>query len=187
MRKLKVFNHVSLDGYFKDAQNGVGWAHTRGGDAEWNAFVEGNAGGGGTLVFGRVTYDMMVSYWPTEAAKKNQRVVAERMNSAQKIVFSRSMDKATWNNTTLIKTDPVTAFRRLKQEDGEDMVMFGSGSIIAQLAPHKLIDEYQFVVDPIVLGAGETMFEGVPQPLTLKQMGSRSFKNGNLLLTYQPA
>jgi dihydrofolate reductase len=187
MRRLIVFNNISLDGYFKDAANGLQWAHTHDGDPEWTAFVEGNARGGGTLVFGRVTYDMMAGYWPTDMAKQAMPVVAERMNAARKIVFSRTLDAAGWRNTKLIRSDPAAAIRELKQESGDDMVIFGSGTIIAQLAPQGLIDEYQLVLNPVVLGGGTTMFAGVPQPLALRQTGSRTFRNGNVFLTYRPA
>ena len=186
MRKLTVFNHVSLDGYIQDASGDMSWAHA-GADAEWDAFVESNARGGGVLVFGRVTYELMARYWPTEMAKQNDPVVAERMNAAEKIVFSRKMKAATWANTRLIADDPVTAVHRLKEEDGDDMAMFGSGSIVAQLAPAGLVDTYQIVVNPLILGGGRTMFEGVPGPIRLRRTQTRTFGNGNVVLWYAPA
>jgi dihydrofolate reductase len=185
VRKLIVFNHISLDGYIQDANGDMSWAHANP-DAEWNAFVEDNAKGGGMLVFGRVTYELMTRYWPTEMAKQNDPVVAERMNAMPKIVFSRTLKTVTWNNTRLIAEDPVTAIARLKREDGNDMAMFGSGTIVAQLAPAGLIDEFQIVVKPLVLGNGRTMFEGVPMPVPLRQTRVRAFRNGNVVLWYAP-
>ncbi len=187
MRKLIVFNHISLDGYIQDANGDMRWAHTMDPDPEWNAFVEDNARGGGALVFGRVTYDLMTRYWPTDMAKRNDPVVAARMNAMPKFVFSRTLQQATWNNTRLIAGDPVAAIRRLKQEDGDDLAMFGSGTIVAQLAPAGLIDEYQVVVNPLILGSGRTMFEGVPAPVRLRQTRVRAFANGNVALWYVPA
>ena len=187
MRKFTVFNHVSLDGYIQDARGDMSWAHTMDPDPDWNAFVENNAKGGSTLVFGRITYELMTRYWPTDMAKQNDPVVAERMNAMPKFVFSRTLKEATWNNTRLISEDPVAAVRRLKQEDGEGMAMFGSGTIVAQLAPAGLIDEYQIVVNPLILGAGRTMFEGVPKPVRLKQTRVRAFANGNTVLWYSPS
>jgi dihydrofolate reductase len=184
MRKLGVFNHISLDGYFVDKNSQMQWAKVHQ-DAEWNSFVEENASGGGVLVFGRVTYDMMASFWPTPTATQMMPVVAERMNNLPKIVFSRTLDNATWNNTRLIKGDLVSEVRKLKEEPGNDMVIMGSGRIIAQLAPARLIDSYQLVVNPIVLGAGRTMFEGVPDKLSLQLKSSRAFGNGNVVLTYE--
>lgn len=185
MRRLTVFNHVSLDGYFVDANGSMRWAKVAD-DSEWNEFVSENAKGGGTLLFGRVTYDLMNSYWPTPMAHEHMPAVAERMNSAPKVVFSRTMENATWNNTTLVKGDIAEQIRKMKKESGEGMVIMGSGSIIAQLAPEGVIDEYQVVVNPIVLGAGRTMFEGVKNLMGLKQKTARVFKNGNVYLCYEP-
>ena len=182
MRKLSVFNNVSLDGYFSDASGDMSWAHKQ--DPEWMDFVAGNASGGGMLVFGRVTFDMMRSYWPTAAAKKNNAAVAEGMNNMPKAVFSRMLTTADWKNTRLLKGDLVSEARALKRESGPDMVILGSGSIVAQLTAAGLIDEYQIVVNPIVLGAGRTMFEGVPQPVGLRLAKTRSFTNGNVVSWY---
>ena len=89
MRKLIVFNLMTLDGFIADLKGDMSWAHRI--DEEWNTFVEDNASGGGILLFGRVTYELMASYWPTPVALKNNSVVAERMNNLQKIVFSKTM------------------------------------------------------------------------------------------------
>src|SRR3972149_10430298 len=105
MRRLIVFNHVSLDGYFTDANGDMRFAHSDKPDAEWDAFVAGNASGGGILLFGRITYELMASYWPTPAAAENMPVVAERMNNLPKVVFSRTLDQVSWNNTKLVKDD----------------------------------------------------------------------------------
>lgn len=187
MRKLIVFNSTSLDGYFADADGDMRFAHRIERDAEWDAFVEGNASGGGTLVFGRVTYEMMASFWPTPLASAQMPVVAERMNSLPKIVFSRTMERASWRNTTLVKGDVVAELRQMKNAPGEDMAILGSGSLVAQLAPHGLIDEYQIVVIPVVLGKGRTLFEGVRERVPLTLTTTRAFRNGNVLLCYVPA
>ena len=184
MRQLITFNNVTLDGFFTDAGSDMSWAHKQ--DAEWDEFVAGNASGGGVLVFGRTTYDMMAGFWPTSYALQNMPVVAERMNNLPKIVFSRKMAKAAWNNTTLIKGDIVAAMRKLKQEPGEDMAIMGSGIIVAQFAAAGLIDEYQLVVNPIVLGGGRTLFDGLKEKLELRLIKTRAFKNGNVLLCYGP-
>jgi dihydrofolate reductase len=185
MRKLIVFNHVTLDGYFTDKHGDMSWAHKQ--DPEWNAFVSQNASSGGQLLFGRKTYEMMASYWPTPAAMKNSPVVAEGINKLPKVVFSKTMDTASWNNTKLVKGDLVQEVRKMKGAPGEDMVIMGSGSIVSQLAQAGLIDEYQMVVSPIVLGNGRTLFQGVDKKLPLKLAKSRTFGNGNVLLCYEPA
>jgi dihydrofolate reductase len=185
MRSLIVFNHVSLDGYFVDKKGDMRWAHKQ--DPEWNEFVAGNARGGGVLLFGRVTYEMMATYWPTPMAAQNSPAVAERMNNLQKVVFSRTLDKASWNNTKLVKGDLATEVRKMKQESGEGLVIMGSGTIVAQLAQEGLIDEFQIVACPIVIGSGRTLFEGVTEKLNLKLTKSRTFGNGNVYTCYEPA
>jgi dihydrofolate reductase len=187
MPRLVVFNQVSLDGYFAGENGDLSWAHTRNSqDAEWKAFVADNAKAGGVLVFGRITYEMMAKYWPTPAALQNDPVVAERMNTLPKVMFSRTLDQASWNHTKLLKGDPATELRKLKQTPGQDMAIMGSGSIVSQLAPEGLIDEYQLVVIPVVLGNGRTLFEGVREMLTMRPIKTRTFGNGNVLLCYEP-
>jgi dihydrofolate reductase len=184
MRKLLVFNSVTVDGYFTDMKGDMSWAHQQ--DPEWNEFVAGNAESGGELLFGRVTYEMMASWWPTPAATKQFPEVAEQMNKLPKVVFSRTLDQASWQNTKLVKGNLAEEVRKLKEESGEHLVIMGSGSIISQLARENVIDEYQIVVNPIVLGAGRTMFDGIEGRLKLKLTNSRAFGNGNVLLCYAP-
>ena len=129
---------------------------------------------------------MMASYWPTPAAAKDSPDVAAQMNKLPKVVFSRTLDKASWSNTKLVKGDVAAEISRMKKEPGKDMVIFGSGTIVSQLAQAGLIDEYQIVVVPVVLGKGRTMFEGVKEKLTLKPTKTRTFGNGNVLMSYQP-
>jgi dihydrofolate reductase len=186
MRKLAAFNQVTLDGYFTGPGGDLSWAKGEGRDAEFDAFVQDNAQAAGVLVFGRVTYEMMASYWPTPMALKHDPIVAEGMNRASKIVFSRKLTKVSWSNTTLVKGDLVAEVKKLKAAPGDDMAILGSGSIIAQLAPQGLIDEYQILVSPIVLGSGRTMFEGAKGPLHFALTKTRAFKNGKVLLYYRP-
>jgi dihydrofolate reductase len=185
MPKLVVYNSVSLDGYFTDTHGDMSWAHKR--DPEWQAFVSENASGGGQLLFGRVTYDLMASFWPTPLAAQSNPIVVERMNNMPKFVFSTTLDKASWNNTTLLKGDLPAQVRRLKRQPGPNIVVMGSGSIVAQLAAAGLVDEYQIVLNPLVVGDGRTLFEGVKKKLPMKLARSRAFGNGNVVLFYEPA
>lgn len=182
-RKLSVFNNVSLDGYFTDRNNDLSWAHRM--DEEWLAFSSENASRGGALLFGRKTYNMMAAFWPTPMAMEQMPGVAKGINSAQKFVASKTLNEASWNNTTVLKGDLIEAVRRLKSESGPDITILGSGSIVAQLTEAGLIDVFQMAVVPVILGSGRTMFEGVTQRPVLKLVSSRTFKNGNLYLTYE--
>ena len=185
MRKLSVFNNVTLDGYFTDSHGDMSWAHKN--DPEWNSFTAENASGGGTLLFGRITYDQMASFWPTKQALEMMPTVAEQMNNLPKVVFSRTMDKPSWKNTRLVKNNIAAEVRKMKDESGPDMVIMGSGTIVSQLTQEGLIDEYQIVVHPIILGSGRTMFEGVNDKVALRRTRTRTFDNGNVLVCYEPA
>lgn len=184
MRKLVVFNNVTLDGYFTDKNSDMSWAHKS--DPEWDAFAAENAKGGGTLLFGRVTYEMMAGFWPTPAAKEMMPEVAEGMNNLQKVVFSKTLDKVSWKNTTLLKDDLVGEVRKMKNESGDGIVILGSGTIVSQLTDARLIDEYQLVFNPIVLGDGRTLFEGLKEKVTLKRTKTQTFQNGNVVMSYEP-
>jgi dihydrofolate reductase len=112
--------------------------------------------------------------------------VAEGMNDLPKVVFSRTLHKASWNNTKLVKRNLAAEIRQMKKEPARDMAIVGSGSLVSQLAEEGLIDEYQIVVFPVVLGKGRTMFDGIKEMLTLKLTKTRTFGNGNVLLCYGP-
>ena len=185
MAKLIVFNTVSLDGYFTDADSDMSWIHSQG--KEWDDFVSGNAQGGGILVFGRVTYEMMAGWWPTPAALKAFPAVAAGMNRAEKYVFSKKLKKTDWSNTTILRGDPAEEIAALKKKPGPGLAILGSGSIVSRAAAAGLVDEFQMVMYPIVLGKGKTMFEGIPERIPLKLAGTRAFKNGNVLLRYTTA
>ena len=184
MRKLLVFNSVTLDGYFTDQNGDMSWAHKQD-DPEWNAFTAENAKSGGELLFGRVTYELMASFWPTPAAAQMLPEIAENMNKSPKVVFSRKMDKASWNNTRVIKGDLAEEIRKLKEAPGDGLVLMGSGTIISQIALKGVIDEYQLVVNPLALGKGRTMFDGIEDKLSLTLTSTRAFQNGNIVLSYK--
>jgi dihydrofolate reductase len=187
MRRLTAFETISLDGYFADRHGDMQWARTGSDDPEFSAFVAANAKGGGMLLFGRITYEMMAAYWPTPQAVQGNPIVAEGMNARPKTVFSRTLDGAAWRNTTLLTGDPAAAVRRLKSEPGPDIAILGSGSIVRLLAEARLIDEIQIVVSPIILGSGRTLFAGLPNALDLTLTRTQRFANGKVFLSYAPA
>jgi dihydrofolate reductase len=188
MATLNVFESLSLDGYFSGKGGDLGWAHARDPeDQEWNEFVAGNASGGGALLFGRVTYEMMASYWPTPQAAKDQPAVAKGMNERQKYVVSRTLGRPVWKNTTLIESALVEAVRRLEAGKGPDITVLGSGKVVSALTEAGLVDTYQLVTIPVVLGAGRTLFEGVARKVELKTLESRKFRNGNVVTRYARA
>jgi len=183
MGKLVVFSSISLDGYFTDADGDMGWAHRS--DPEWDGFIAANARQDGMLLFGRVTYEQMASFWPTPIALQMAPDVARHMNRAPKVVFSRSLKEATWSNTRVVGEGMLDAVRALKRDEPQDLVILGSGRIVSQLAQEDLIDEYQMVLVPIVLGSGRTLFDGLGHRLPLQRTRSRTFVNGNVVLWYE--
>jgi dihydrofolate reductase len=184
MPRLNMFNSISLDGYFTDSNNDMSWAHAGGDSDEFQEFVAGNAKGESTLIFGRVTYEMMAAFWPTPTAAQSMPEVAAGMNKAKKYVFSRSLKKADWANTTVLNGDPAQEIAKLKRADGKGLTILGSGSIVKQLAAAGLIDDYQLMVCPVILGSGRTLFDGLPGQPTLKLANSRAFNNGKVFLHY---
>ncbi len=182
MPKLGVFNLVTLDGYFAGENGDISWHNA---DAEFQKTAEQQSNSGNTLLFGRVTYELMAGYWTTPQALKEDPIVAKGMNSSSKIVFSRTLKKAEWSNTRLAKGNLVAEVRALKAQPGKDLTILGSGSLVAQLAEAGLIDHYQLMVNPVVLGKGKGLFDGLKTKLSLKLTKTQAFKSGNVLLTYQ--
>jgi dihydrofolate reductase len=183
MRKLSVFNFITLNGYFEGLNSDIGW-HRHG--AEENEFSIEALKSGNILLFGRKTYEVMANYWSTPEAVKNLPAVAEGMNKSEKIVFSRTLKEVKWNNSRLMKENITEEIMKMKQTPGKDLAVLGSGSILTQFAEKGLIDEYQFMVDPVVLGGGTTLFNGIGHKLDLKLASARTFKSGVVLLCYQP-
>ncbi|MDE2040351.1 MAG: dihydrofolate reductase [Elusimicrobia bacterium] len=187
MRKLGVFNLMTLDGYITGERGDISWHEAVFVNGEFQKYAERNSNAGGTLLFGRKTYELMAGYWPTAEALKNDPIVAGGMNAATKIVFSRTLKKAGWSNTRLVKSGLLAEVRRLKAGSGKGLTILGSGSLVSQLAPAGLIDEYQLMVVPVALGRGKTMFEGLKKRLKLKLKSTKAFRNGSVLLVYSKA
>jgi dihydrofolate reductase len=180
MKKLRVFESISVDGYFADAQDDMSWAHSVREDPEFAAWVSANASGGGELLFGRKTYQMMEAFWPTPAAAEQMPAVAQGMNAARKYVASRTI-RPTWSNTSLLDGSLIDSVSRIKAGEGPGITVLGSGSIAAQLGQAGLVDEYQLVIVPVTLGGGRTIFS---QRQNLRLMSQRAFRCGNVVLTY---
>ncbi len=182
MRKLFSFNMVTLDGLFEGPHQDISWHQV---DHEFNEFAIAQLGEVDTLLFGRVTYQGMASYWPTADAIKNDPIVAGLMNQTPKIVFSKTLNKADWINTRLIKDHIAEEITKLKQQPGKDLALFGSANLMATLMQLDLIDEHRIMVNPVILGAGTPLFKPKGR-LNLKLLKTRTFGNGNVLLCYEP-
>jgi dihydrofolate reductase len=174
---------MTLDGFFEGPDHDINWHNV---DKEFDEFSIAQLETAGMLLFGRVTYELMAGYWPSEAGLKDDPVVANWMNSLPKVVFSRTLEKADWNNTRLVKTDIAGEIAKLKQQPGKDLFLFGSADLATTLIKLGLIDEYRILLNPIVLGKGSPLFKGVEKPFKLSLIKTRTFQNGNIMLYYQP-
>lgn len=189
MRKITVFNHLTVDGFFAGPDDEIDWFKVIKIDDEWDKYThEQSAKSGNTLIFGHTTYEMMKSYWPTPGAIKNNPGMARVVNNSPKIVFSKTLqnveDKPNWKNIKLFHEIKPEEIIKLKEQGGEDFTILGSGSIVQQFANLGLIDEYQLVIVPVILGAGKPLFKNVKK-MNLKLLEARSFKNGIVLLHYR--
>lgn len=183
MAKISVFNFISLNGCYKGAKEDISW-HKQGDKSEEGEYAKRSLKADSILLFGRTTYDMMSSFWPTPLAAKTFPEVAKGMNAAEKIVFSTKLKKADWNNTTLIKGNLIEEVKKLKKSV-KDITILGSGSLIAQLSEYGLIDTYQFMIDPVVVANGTSIFDKIKQNIDLKLLETKVFKSGAVLLSYR--
>jgi dihydrofolate reductase len=190
MGTLSVFNHVTTDGFFAGPNGEIDWFKSIQKDPEYEAYTHEQSQTGNTLIFGRTTYEMMKSYWPTPEAIKTDPGMAKVINESPKIVFSKTLRTVTeghnWKNITLLHEIKPAAIRKLKQQSGTDFTLLGNGTIVQQLANLGLIDEYALVIVPIVLGTGKSLFKDVKEK-GLKLLESKAFQNGLVVLRYRPA
>lgn len=188
MSKLFLFMMISLDGYMEGVNHDLSWHNV---DAEFNSFAIPQTQSVGAILFGRRTYELMRDFWPTEQARTSDPVVAELMNTKPKIVFSKTLDtvKETehWKNVRLIKKDIVEEINKLKKESEKDLAVYGSNNFCVTLLEHNLLDEIRIMINPVVIGKGTPLFEGIQKHYNFSLQNTRQFKNGNLLLTYNIA
>lgn len=179
MRKLVMAINISLDGY---ADHTVAIA-----DDELHEFFSDLLDETGIELFGRVSYQMMASYWPhaheDPAASQSTLDFADKFNAIPKIVFSGTLEKADWSNTTLVRSDALEYVARLKETEGKDLYV-GGIKLASSLMHHGLIDEYWLLVHPVVAGTGRRLFEDVHERFKLSLVSSKTFKSGVVALHY---
>lgn len=180
MRKVIVSNLMSLDGFFEGPNHELDWFVV---DEEFFEYARDMLRGVDTILFGRKTYQHMADYWPSAPAEE----IADQMNNLPKIVFSRTLESAEWQNSTLVKNDAVAEISKLKQLPGKDMVILGSASLASFLLQRGLIDEYRVILNPVLLGSGSPLFQDVNQRLRLKLSRTKLFGSGVVVLYYQSA
>ena len=190
MRKLVLTEWVSLDGYTAGPDNDMSFVGESF-DEEMGRYEDDIVNTGDTLVLGRVTYESFAGSWPHVPDKpdvsEGEKAYARKLNSMRKIVFSRTLGSAEWNNSVLLREIDPDAIKHWKQEDGKDMLIYGSASLVQQLTNLGLIDEYQLLVHPVVLGGGKPLLKNITDKQRLKLVSAKPFRSGVVLLTYQRA
>jgi dihydrofolate reductase len=188
MRRIIAFDLVTVDGFFAGPTGEIDWHNY---DDEMGTYSLEQMKSLGALIFGKTTYELMASYWPTPDGVKGEPVVAGIMNSIPKMVFSKTLqevkDGPLWKNVRVLHEIKPEEIIKMKEQEGGDIAIFGSGTIVQQLTNLGLIDEYRLVVNPLILGNGKPLLKEIKDKLKLKLVSTRVFRNGNVLLCYQPA
>jgi dihydrofolate reductase len=201
MRKLRMWNQVTADGYFAGMDGSIDWVVS---DEEFDREVaEGIEGAGtgpeaDTVLFGRRTYEQFASFWPYALDESpaspdphapgrvspEMRAMAVMLNAATKIVFSKTLNEVTWENSHLRRELDPHEIEAMKEQPGNDMMIFGSGSLVSKLTEHGLIDEYQFVVMPVLLGAGLNLLTGLSKSSRVELLEAKAYPSGKVTLRY---
>jgi dihydrofolate reductase len=196
-RRIVMFNQVSADGFFADSHGGLDWVVA---DPEIHRRAVASMPDTDCIVLGRRTYEAFAGFWPAALGDssapgphgENKRdpsfvAMARWLNETQKLVFSKSLSRTSWGPSEVLSSIDPEQITALKRKPGKDMLMFGSGSIVSQLSEHGLIDEYRFVVCPLLLGRGKTLLGDLTTRVALELGSAESFASGNVLLTYRRA
>ncbi|MFL5661819.1 MAG: dihydrofolate reductase family protein [Ktedonobacteraceae bacterium] len=187
MRKVIVTMWVTLDGFIAGPNEEMDWVMV---DDEMGKYEDDMVSSADTLILGRVTYESFAGAWPhvpeNPSASKGEVEYAHKVNAMAKLVFSKTLDKAEWNNSKLMREVLPEEVEKMKQEPGKDMVIYGSASIVQTLTNLGLIDEYQLLVHPVVLGSGKPLFKNIKDRVNLKLVETRTFHSGVVLLNYSP-
>ena len=186
MRKVVLFMHMSLDGFAAGPNGELDWISY---DAELEKYAESVVSSVGSPLYGRITYQMMESYWPTvlndPSATKHDLDHARWIENVEKVVFSTTLESISWANTRLIKNNIAEEVAKLKQQRGKDLVIFGSPGLTRSFMQLDLIDSYHLTLNPVILGAGIPFFTAVNEKTNLKLVNSETLNSGVVTLHYE--
>lgn len=180
MRKVVMTEYLTLDGVMDEPGHWSGpFFNDEAAKFKYHELFASDA-----LLLGRVTYEGFAAAWPTMEGTGD---FGERMNGIPKYVASTTMETADWNNSTILKGDAAAEVAKLKQQEGQDILLCGSAILMNSLLPTGLIDEYRLMVHPIVLGKGKRLFKDGLDTATFKLVDTKPFSTGIVVLTYVPA
>ncbi|MBV8716351.1 MAG: dihydrofolate reductase [Chloroflexi bacterium] len=189
MRKIVLTEWVSLDGFTAGPNNDMSYVGDSF-DADMGEYESTILNTGDTLLLGRLTYESFAGSWPhvpdDPTRSEPEKDYARSLNAMRKIVVSSSLASADWSGSEIIRSLDPAYLQQLKRQDGKNILIYGSASIVQQLTGLGLIDEYQILVHPIVLGGGKALFANVTEAKRLELVSSRQFASGVMLLTYRP-
>lgn len=195
MRRIVMFNQVTADGFFASDDGNLDWVVP---EPELDREASKSLSGSDTILFGRRTYEMFAAFWPNavdaagmapdphapEQASPEIGAIAVWMNDTPKLVFSRTLGETTWSNSRVVREFDPREIEAMKRGPGKDMILFGSGSIVSRLTEHGLVDEYQFLVCPVLLGTGRSLLGDVANRSKLDLLESKAYPSGNVKLRY---
>jgi dihydrofolate reductase len=178
---------VSLDGYIEGPQRELDWFEE--GHAQWNQYCDEMLDSVGLALYGRRAYELMVSYWPNAESNPRSPVdlaFARKMNALPKLVLSRTLEQATWNNTRIVRDRVGETLAELKRQPGKPIVAWAGAGLVATLAQLGLVDEYRLIVHPVVLGQGTPLFQGVEERRKLRLTRTTQLGRDLVVLCYEP-
>lgn len=184
MRKLIMWNIITIDGYFEGSQKWDLSFHNSIWGPELEKMSLEQLRTADYLIFGRITYEGMAAYWTSPEATKSQSEIAQLMNRIPKLVFSTTLQDVHWSNTTLINDNAVEVIHQLKNERGKNLYVFGSANLSSTFIEHDLFDEYRIGISPVILGDGNLLFKTGSPTKKLSLASTQPLASGGVILTY---
>jgi|SRR5579859_3845321 len=185
MRKLKLQMQMSLDGYVARPNGDLDWM-TRDQDDQLMQFINSLIDSSDTILLGRKMTDGFVSHWENAVTTNPDTPFARKMVDIPKVVFTRTLDKSAWKNTTLVKGKIAEEIANLKKQNGRDIIVYGGAGFASSLIKEGLIDEYHFFVNPTAIGNGMIIFDSLERTQKFSVIESRFYSCGITVLSYQP-
>jgi len=186
MRELKLQIQMTINGYVGGLNGENDWM-TWNPDTEFIEFLSSLLDASDTLLLGRKTAESIIEYWEIEAEQNPAHPFAKQIAALPKVVFTKTLHKSTWNNTTLAKGNLAEEIARLKKQNGKDMLVFGGASFVSSLIKEDLIDEYHLIINPSAMGKGMTIFNSLDSIRRFTPIQSKLYSGGKTVLSYKPS
>ena len=185
MRKLKLQMQMTINGYVASVNGKSDWM-TWNPDNEFTGFLSSLLDTSDKLLLGRKTAEMIIPFWETEATQNPKHPFAKKIAAIQKVVFTKTLTKPAWNNTTLAKDDLVQEITNLKKQSGKDLLVFGGADFVSALIKEGLIDEYHLIINPTAMASGLTIFNSLEEIQKFEPLQSKLYPGGKTVLSFKP-